>query len=498
MKKFVMGTLFLLMLIGICFLEFGYRVNAEPTQYYKVYLDGEVIGVIDSKEKLDNYIDKQNDEYRNKFGVDKVASPNGLDVERVLSYDDKLDKIEDVYQKILKKRPFTINGYQFTINSTVREEHENKRTKEKTKTTKIYVTDQNIFKESVENIITTFVGKEKYEQYQKETQSQITTTGTYLDSIYLEDNITIKRVKIPVTENIYISSDVLTKFLLFGTVRDQKKYKVKRGDTIESVAFNNKISTEEFLISNPTFTSEKSLLFEGQEVVIGVMDPQVHVVVESSTVQDIVKRYSSTAKYDSTMQRGTKKVVQKGENGLERVNQKVKAVNGSITYIKPIGKKELKSPIPEIVVYGQKAIPSVGITGNWLWPTRSGYTISSGYGYRVSPFSSYRELHTGLDISGTGYGSPIYASNNGKVVTAQYHYSYGKHVVINHNNGYSSMYAHMSRIAVKVGQVVARGQIIGYVGATGSATGPHLHFEVWRGLPYTGSRLNPSGLNYSH
>ncbi len=498
MKKFLMGILVILIGVGIYFLSFDNRVNAEPASYFKVYLDGEEIGVVDSKTKLEDYIDKQNDEYRKKFGVNKIFSPNGLDIERVLSYDDKIDDIKDVYEKILNKKPFTINGYQFTIHSIVREEHEDSETKEKTKTTKIYVTDKNLFEESVKNVITTFVGKKKYEQYLEETQSQITTTGKYIDSIYLDDDITIKQVKIPVTETIYTTTDDLTKFLLFGTTKDQKKYKVKRGDTIESVAFNNKISTEEFLISNPTFTSNKSLLFEGQEVVIGVMDPQIRVVVETSTVEDIVKRYSSTAKYDSSMQKGYSKVTQKGENGLERVSQKVQTINGAITYIKPVSKRELKTPIPEVVVYGQKEIPSVGVSGNWLWPTRSGYTISSGYGYRVSPFSSYRELHTGLDISGTGYGSPIYASNNGKVVTAEYHYSYGNHVVINHNNGYSSMYAHMSRIAVKVGQIVARGQIIGYVGATGSATGPHLHFEVWRGLPYTGSRLNPAGLNYSH
>lgn len=498
MKKILIGLFVILITVGIYFLEFGYRVNAEPVQYFKVYLDGEILGVVHSKQELEDYIDKQNDEYRREFGVNKVYSPNGLDIEKILSYDDKVDSIKDIYERILSKKPFTINGYQFTINSIVREEHKDSKTSEKMKTTRVYVTEQDIFKESIDNVITTFVGKEKYKDYQEKTQSQITSTGSYIDSIYLEDSITIKRVKIPVTEKVYTTSDELTKYLLFGTTKDQKKYKVKRGDTIEKVAFDNRISTEEFLISNPTFTSDKSLLFEGQEVVIGVMDPQVHVVVESSAVQDIVKRYSSTARYDSSMQKGNNKVIQKGENGLERVSQKVKSINGSIAYIKPVNKKEMKTPIPEIVVYGQKVVPSVGIKGNWLWPTRSGYTISSGYGYRVSPFSSYRELHTGLDISGTGYNSPIYASNNGKVVTSQYHYSYGNHVVINHNNGYSSMYAHMSRFVVKVGQVVSRGQIIGYVGATGSATGPHLHFEVWRGLPYTGTRLNPSTLNYSH
>ena len=78
------------------------------------------------------------------------------------------------------------------------------------------------------------------------------------------------------------------------------------------------------------------------------------------------------------------------------------------------------------------------------------------------------------------------------MVTATYHYSYGNYVVINHNNGYLTLYAHMSRIAVKVGDVVERGQVIGYVGMTGSATGPHVHYEVWDGCEYCD--VNPSVL----
>ena len=271
------------------------------------------------------------------------------------------------------------------------------------------------------------------------------------------------------------------------------------GDTIDSVAFNNKISVQEFLISNPTFTSATSLLFPGQEVVIGITDSQINVVVESSVVEDKVKEYSTVVKYDANMQQGYSNVTQKGVNGLERVSQKVKRINGNITYIKPESNVELKTAIPEIVVYGQKVIPSVGITGNWFWPTKSGYTLSSSYGYRVNPFTGGREFHTGLDIAGTGYGSPIYASNNGTVIVSEYHYSYGNYIVINHNNGYYTLYAHMSKRNKKVGDIVERGEPIGLVGQTGSATGPHVHFEVWKGgPPFTGTRLNPSTLKYYH
>lgn len=473
------------------------RVKAKPKTYYQVYLDGKAIGVINSKEELEKYINDKNEEYKEKFGVDTIYSPNGLDIEKILTYSGNLESIEDIYGKIVDIKPFTVSGFQFTLTSTIKEEKENEETEEKTRVIKIYTTKENIFDEAVTNVIETFVGEEEYKSYIENTQSAIVTTGKFIDDIYLEDNITIKSAKIPVSETIYTDSQELTKFLLFGTTQEQKRYKVKIGDTIESVAFNNKISVQEFLISNPTFTSVSSLLFPGQEVVIGITNSQINVVVESSVVEDKTKKYSTVVKYDSNMQQGYSKVIQNGSNGLERVSQRVKTINGNIAYIKPEGNVELKAAVPQIVVYGQKVIPSVGVTGNWLWPTKSGYTLTSYYGWRVNPFTGGREFHTGLDIAGTGYGSPIYASNNGTVIVSARHYSYGNYIIINHNNGYYTLYAHMSKRKKSVGDVVERGDIIGLVGQTGSATGPHLHFEVWKnGPPFSGTRLNPSTLKY--
>lgn len=483
--------------IGICIFKIDNQVKAEPKSYYQVYLDGEAIGVIESKKDLEEYINNKNEAYKLKFGVDTIYSPNGLDVEKILTYSGETESIEEIYDEIVDRKPFTVSGYQFTLTSTVNVEKEDSESEEQTKTTKLYTISEDIFDTAVENVYNTFVGEDEYKAYVNHTQSAIVTTGTYIDSVYLDDSITIKEMKIPVTETIYTDANELTKFLLFGTTEDQKRYTVKVGDTIESVAFNNKISVQEFLISNPSFTSASSLLFPGQEVVIGITDAQINVVVESSMVEDKTKEYSTVVRYDADMQQGYSEVLQKGSKGIERVSQKVKTINGNIAYIQPESNVELKAAVPQIVVYGQKVVPSVGVTGNWLWPTKSGYTISSTYGYRVAPFTGSREFHTGLDIAGTGYGSPVYASNNGTVIVSGWHYSYGNYIVINHNNGYYTLYAHMSQRKKKVGDIVARGDIIGLVGQTGSATGPHLHFEVWKnGPPFTGSRLNPATLKY--
>lgn len=110
-----------------------------------------------------------------------------------------------------------------------------------------------------------------------------------------------------------------------------------------------------------------------------------------------------------------------------------------------------------------------------LWPTSG--RVTSGYGYRRSPFTSAREFHTGIDI-GTNRGTQVFSAASGVVRMASYNGGYGNVIFIDHGYGFSTIYAHLHRINVKVGQQVTKGQLIGLVGSTGASTGPHLHYEV--------------------
>ncbi|MFH1491122.1 MAG: M23 family metallopeptidase [Pseudomonadota bacterium] len=110
-----------------------------------------------------------------------------------------------------------------------------------------------------------------------------------------------------------------------------------------------------------------------------------------------------------------------------------------------------------------------------VWPTRG--WISSGFGYRVSPFTNQKEFHRGLDIS-TRSSTPIIAPSDGIVTSAGVDYGYGNILSVSHGHGLITKYAHMAKILVKKGQSVKRGSVIGLVGMTGRTTGPHLHYEV--------------------
>ena len=114
---------------------------------------------------------------------------------------------------------------------------------------------------------------------------------------------------------------------------------------------------------------------------------------------------------------------------------------------------------------------------SYLWPLPGYYRLSSLFGYRIHPITGEAHSHTGIDIPAPG-NTPILACKSGQVVTSAYHYSYGNYVVIDHGNGNSTLYAHMSSRAVSEGDMVTQGQTIGYVGTTGSSTGNHLHLEV--------------------
>lgn len=124
--------------------------------------------------------------------------------------------------------------------------------------------------------------------------------------------------------------------------------------------------------------------------------------------------------------------------------------------------------------------------GSWGYPLPYRATVTSAYGWRTHPITGKQSFHNGVDLA-AGSGTAIYAVRSGTVTTATYSSVYGYYVTVNHGDGYSSLYAHMTDYVVSNGQYVEKGQLLGYVGSTGWSTGPHLHFTIY----YNGSTVNP-------
>jgi murein DD-endopeptidase MepM/ murein hydrolase activator NlpD len=129
---------------------------------------------------------------------------------------------------------------------------------------------------------------------------------------------------------------------------------------------------------------------------------------------------------------------------------------------------------------------SANASGSFMWPVASYVYVSSRFGLRIHPITGVQKTHTGMDIA-SNQGTAVYASDGGTVTLAGWNGGYGNCIMIDHGNGYVTLYGHLSAINVSQGQTVSQGETIGLVGSTGNSTGPHLHFEVLQ----NGTRIDP-------
>lgn len=490
--------------ISIIVFFMGVKIKEEgiPNNLYKVYLDGEVIGLIENKEELLNLIDKEQSSIKEKYNVDKVYPPSGLDIQDVVTYENNIESSINVYEKIKDTEPFTVSGYEVTIKYPKKEEasetDEKIEEKEKEPVT-MNVLNKKDFEEGFYNTVAAFVGSEVLDKYNKGTQAEVIETGSTIENVYWEEDIKIKKSYLSTEEFIYTNSNDISKYLLFGTLEEGKKYTVRAGDDIASVAEANNLNVDEFLVANPNFSSANVLLTQGQQVNTALINPVVSIVYEEEKIEDIEVPYETEYIEDDTRYVGNNETIQEGQNGESRVTEQIQYINGEIQGLYISSKTELTPAVNKIVKRGTKKSTSSGYefydvdfsNDSWAWPTTTPYVITSRFSWR------WGKMHEGIDISGCGHGSPIYAVGNGMVVENGYHYSMGYYVIVAHGN-YYTIYMHMAKISVANGQTVSRGQQVGTMGNTGFSTGTHLHLGVYQGYPYKGGKaLNPCGSLFS-
>ena len=454
---------------------------------YQVYLNGQKMGLIANADELYNLIDEEQKDIKSKYKVNKVYPPVGFEILEYTTYDNNITNVDKIYDKIKDKEDFTIEGYKVSIVNE--EDHK--------KNITINVLDKKLFKKALKNVVTAFISEDEFNAYINNEQEEIVDTGQIIEHMYFKEKINIKKTYIGANEKIYTDESDLTRFLLFGDSMEQKTYEVKEGDTIASISEANELNPQEFLVANPKFRDENSLLAIGQKVNIALINPQLTLVEELHVVQDVESVLEKETKYDNSKPSDYSQVTQEGVTGITRFTQKMQVVNGEQNQgVEVVNKEVIREPVTEITIKGKRYSSGGGsgyisgsfvdVGGDWGWPTNSPYLITSEYAYR------WGKMHYGIDISGTGHGSPIYAAKEGVVVTSSTHYSLGKYVIIQHENNYYTMYAHLSDQKVSVGQTVSRGQVIGLMGSTGFSTGTHLHFSASVGMPYEGgSFFNP-------
>lgn len=251
--------------------------------------------------------------------------------------------------------------------------------------------------------------------------------------------------------------------------KDEKvTYTIKSGDTLYEIALNNDMSLSDLLKINPEL-EQNSLIHIGQELNLMVPKPVLSVKVqEKLTYQEDIKAPVEYKK-DNTQYKSYSKVIQEGVAGVKEITSNVTYVNGLESEREIISEKVVKEPVKKIVAVGTRTLPVFGM------PV---------YGMITSPFGSrWGSFHTGIDI-GVRTGTRVKASESGTVIFSGWSGGYGYLVKISHDNGYTTYYAHNSRLYVKKGQSVSKGDVIAASGSTGNSTGPHVHFEIRKnGVP---------------
>ena len=482
--------------ISVLFLVFSNNSSDEPNVIYTVYLDGKSIGNISSKDSFEDFINVKEEELKKKYNTSTVYTPKGVEIKKNFTYNTSINSNEQIYNEIITMKKFTVHGYEIKIND--------KENKDDVKT--IYVLEKKIFDDAIDDTIRAFVDNEQYEKFLTGTQEEVKDYGSMIENIDIDEDITYKETLIPTDEKIFTDSDEISKYLLYGTLDKQETYIVKADDSIESIANSHKLNVQEFLIANPSFTSANNLLYENQEVNVGLINPLISVVVDMHSIGDEERSFDTEFQYDSSQYIGYQEVIKEGENGLYKVTRKSQYINGQLSSGTITNSTEIKPAINRVIVKGQKYAPHIADLSYWAWPTDRPYTITTYFEYRWGSF------HDALDIY-VGYGSSIYAANNGVVVNAvggcspgytSCNGGRGNYIIVNHNaGGYYTIYMHLRDFNVSVGQTVARGQKIATMGNTGYVVpvpssynpygGTHLHFGVMVGGP-NGTPINPLNL----
>ncbi len=283
--------------------------------------------------------------------------------------------------------------------------------------------------------------------------------GLGISSIDFCQNIEIVATK-ATTSNILSVDEAFAQ--VSKTTEEKTYYTVVAGDCVSLIARKNGLELEQFLSLNPGLAVD-SLIYPGDQLIVTVPTPELSVeVVERVTFEET---YNAPVQYvqNASMYRGTSKVINDGSAGVRTVVADVVYVDGVESSRTIVTESITKAAVAQVVQVGTLVPPT------YIKPVSS-TTITYTFGYHGSHFHKGNDWYCPV-------GTPIRACAAGTVIRASWYNGYGNCIDIRHANGVVTRYAHLSGYNVRVGQQVGQGATIGYSGATGNVTGPHIHLE---------------------
>ena len=433
--------------------------DSDLTTVYYVYVNDKFIGTVADRSEVENLVDEKLTSIQKEY--EDLEVDLGLDVSFIpeqvfrsaanIDTTEVLNEIKDQMVVQAEASAIVLDGEPVA-----------------------YLKDEESSKEVIKTLMLEYVSETELAEVENRKNSptlsipEVKENETRILDVKLTKNVSTSKEKVDPKEILTIEETV--NLLKKGTLQE-KKYQVKEGDVLGSIANSHDLTLTQLLSLNED-VKEGTILKPGMELNVTFLEPFVDVIVERQTYVKTEVAFQREIKTDSSMFKGDIKKQQEGIKGINGVIQVTSEQNGQVVKTEIIKTEVLQEPVKEIVIKGTKVVPSRG-DGTFVWPTSGGY-VSSQQGYR------WNRMHKGIDIARPS-DYTIKSVDNGVVVSAgNTGDGYGNKIIIDHQNGYRTMYAHLASISVSPGQTVPRGSKIGVMGRTGNSTGIHLHFEVYQ------------------
>ncbi len=454
MKKKLVGAVIATMMFANSQQQVTHAQTVTPNNQhvvYRIYINDEVVGLINNKEEYDTFIENHMKELLQQYPDQVIYAPTNVRVEEEVTLlpVDSIDN-QAVLSQVAEKADFKTSTNVVTIGEQ-----------------KFAVKDTAVVESTLMDLMKYYTGTEnlaKIMDTENPIQALSETGSQYIGAKVVEP---VKVESSYAAPDEVLTTDQMRRMMLYGQKEPQQTVTFGEDSSLWYIARDYGLTEEELILLNPQVEGLKWGELLGMELDVTPLNPIIHVQMEQEKVNVAPISYETEYIDDETMLKGQTKVTQTGQNGEFLTRTKVEYVNGEQTNSTVVEETQLSEPVKEVIIRGTKVVSGVG-TGNWVWPTTSrnvtcGYLCYSG--------------HYAIDISAST-GQSVYAADNGVVVSASYNAAYGNVILINHKNGYYTRYAHLNSMNVKAGDIVEAGQLIGGAGNTGNSTGTHLHFEI--------------------
>ena len=436
-KKMMLATfiVFVVVTIGSIWI---YNYNMA----YEYSYNGKTLGVVKDKEDVLKITTLVQDALTEDRDVEVVIDPeDDIKFERVaiIGSSKHVDTSEDVLRRLTYVGDINVIGYCITVDGKAA----------------VVLDSEETAKEVLNDIKSDFV----------KTGDNIIT-----EKAQFQEKIGIRQMNTDL-DNLQSKKEAKEKLLHGGRVT--AVHIVEKGDTFAGLAKDNDMTEKQLLELNPEVNPKK--LEVGSKIKVTKPSAMINMEVSQLVTADEKIKHDVIEEKTDELYEGEEQVKEEGKNGKRVVTSRIETINGKEVANTAIVEIVESQPKTEVLLIGTaERPPSVG-DGKFIWPAKSGtYRISSEYGAR------WGRNHNGIDMA-CSPGTNVLAADGGIVKWAGYKGSFGNLVIIDHQNGYETYYAHNSSLCVSVGDEVYEGMHIAESGNTGRSTGPHIHFEVRTG-----------------